>query len=166
MLYVGIDPGASGGIAVINPDGSLSCRAMPASDKELWGKLSMLADPPRHEGESLPQVVAVIEKVGGYMPGSAGNIGSAMFSFGRSTGFLHGCLVAAAIPYEEVAPRTWQKALGIASRAKTETKSQFKRRLKAKAEQLFPSANITLKTCDAILLATYCQRKHSGTLAR
>lgn len=157
-IHLGIDPGAAGGLAVINPDGSVSCRSMPTSDKELWEELRNLA--------ATGEVLAVIEKVGGYIPGSGGNQGSAMFNFGRSTGFVHGCLVAAGIPHEEVAPRTWQKALGLSPRSKEESKPDFKRRLKALAERLHPSVPLTLKTCDALLLATYCMRKHTGTLAR
>jgi Holliday junction resolvasome RuvABC endonuclease subunit len=89
---------------------------------------------------------------------------SSTFKFGVGYGGLRMALIAASIPFEEVTPRTWQKALGVVVRKKTETKTQFKNRLKAKAQQLFPRESITLKTADALLIAEYCRRKQLGLL--
>ena len=86
------------------------------------------------------------------------------FKFGRSYGFLRGCLIASGVPFEEVSPQRWQRALGVTPRHKGESKAQWKNRLKAVAQQLFPRETVTLATADAILLAIYCQRKHEGTL--
>jgi len=156
-LYVGIDPGASGGIAIIDDeeDGVMPVLVpMPKTEKDVWRPLSEIASDGR-------LVFAVIEKVGGYIPGSRGNIGSAMFRFGMSCGFLRGCLIAAAIPFDEVAPKTWQKALGVIPRRGAETRGQFKNRLKAKAQQLFPRCDVTLAIADALLLAEHCRRIRS-----
>ena len=106
----------------------------------------------------------VIEKVGGYVGGSGGNIGSAMFRFGESSGALKAFLIAAGIPYEEVTPGVWQKGVGVTCRKKTESKTQWKNRLKSRAQALYPSLQVTLATADALLIATYCQRKREGTL--
>ncbi len=105
----------------------------------------------------------VIEKNTGFV-GGKGNPGSFMFQFGKTTGILHGFLVAAGIPHEEVTPSTWQKALGIPPRKKTETKGKFKARLRQHAERLFPGVKATLATCDALLIAEFCKRKREGTL--
>jgi hypothetical protein len=92
-------------------------------------------------------------------------------------------LIAAGIRFEDVPPQKWQKALGIAPRksGKTkmvssaddpkvpflctelrevggESKTVFKNRLKAKAQQLFPEQKVTLATADALLLLEYCTR--------
>lgn len=154
QTFVGIDPGASGGIATIC-NGAVECIPMPQTDRDLWQCLRWLGE----ENWS----VAVIEKVGGYIKGSKGNIGSAMFAFGRSYGALLMALIAAGISHEEVVPRVWQKGLGVPPRKPDEAKAEFKRRLKVRAQQLHPTVDgITLKTCDAVLLATWCQRKHQG----
>lgn len=78
------------------------------------------------------------------------------FTFGRSYGFLRGCLIASGIPFEEVTPQTWQKALGCLSRGD-------KNVTKAKAQQLFPSLKITHATADALLIAEYGRRTRKAT---
>ena len=158
-IYLGIDPGASGGLAILNGSATEAV-AMPATERDVW--LWICSDSPATR-EYLPQF-AVIEKVGGYVRGASGNVGSAMFRFGVSYGGLRMALVAAGIPFEEVPPRKWQKALGISPRRKDEARVQWKNRLKAKAQQLFPRECVTLATADALLIATYCMRKRTGTL--
>lgn len=144
---MGIDPGASGGVAVIR-DGILTAWPMPDSEHDLWDLFLPLIG---------ADAFAVVEKVTGYV-GNKGDPGSAMFTFGVSYGMLRMALVAACIPHELVVPRTWQKGLGIASRDKTETRTDWKNRLKANAARLFPSSPVTLKTADAILICEYCRR--------
>jgi hypothetical protein len=158
-IFIGVDPGASGGIAVVCDylDVPPVLHAMPKTERDIWDIVGSSDVQDRSDHVELT-CFAVIEKVGGFMPGSAGNIGSAMFKFGSSYGFLRGCLTAAGIPFDEVHPRTWQKALGVIARSNGESKGQFKNRLKQKAQQLFPQVNVTLATCDALLLAEYCRR--------
>ena len=153
---IGIDPGASGGIAVIKSNGEVLLHSIGGStDKQTCKFLKFVANSP---------AFAVVEQNTGYV-GGAGNPGSAMFKFGVSTGKLLGCLTALDIPFSQETPRAWQKVLGIPPRKKTESKSQFKRRLRQRAEQLFPKvAGITLATCDAVLIAEFNRRKREGTL--
>lgn len=160
-VYLGIDPGASGGIAAIEGK-RLVALAMPATEQDIWEAIVRWADYPLIIGA---ETFAVIERVTGYMPGSGGNIGSAMFRFGTSYGLVRMALVAAKIPFEEVSPAVWQRAFGIAPRGSS-TKHAHKQKLKAKAQQLFPSGDgqITLYTADAVLLAEYCRRKREGEL--
>jgi hypothetical protein len=156
--YIGIDPGASGGLACIA--GGVTAVAMPATDQDLFNWLAV------GNGNGC---FAVLEKVGGYV-GGVGQPGSAMFNFGRNYGACRMALTAARIPFEEVGPHVWQKALGIAPRRKNksggggESKSAWKNRLKAAAQRLFPHEAVTLKTCDAMLIAEYCRRKREGKL--
>jgi hypothetical protein len=146
-IYLGIDPGASGGLAASN-GGLWSITPMPATERDIW---NWIVD--------CHALRAVIEKVGGYIAGNP-SPGSAMFKFGLSYGGLRMALIAASIPFDEVTPQRWQKTLGISPRGKTESKSQFKNRLKGKAQQLFPQVNVTLATADAVLLAEYCRREY------
>jgi hypothetical protein len=99
---------------------------------------------------------ALVERVQGYIGGA--HPGSAMFKFGQSYGAILMALTSLRIPYDTVTPQRWQKTLGIPPRKSTESKVDHKRKIKAKAQMLFPSEHITLKTCDALLIAEYCRR--------
>lgn len=153
--FIGIDPGKSGGISVIRTDGSVwSLTPMPTTERDVFNALS-----PYGMGLGQPiDVRAIIEKVHA-MPKQGV---SSTFTFGRGYGFLRGCLIALGIPFDEVTPQRWMKSFGIASRGKTETKAQFKQRLRGLAQQLFPSEKITLATADALLIAEFCRRLHNG----
>lgn len=156
-LYIGVDPGASGGLACITPTAALAIPT-PKTERDVWDWLSARG----RESVDDP-VFAVIEKVGGFIKGNPAP-GSAMFNFGASYGGLRMALIAAGIPFEEVPPQRWQKALAIPPKKRDETKTQFKNRLKARAQQLFPSEKVTLATADALLIAEYCRRLREGKL--
>lgn len=150
--YIGIDPGASGGIAVVTSH-QFEVTAMPRTLLHLWELISSLAGNSR----------AVIESVHA-MPKQGV---TSSFTFGRGYGGLLMALTAAKIPFEEVRPQAWQKCLGISPRKKDEPKGELKLRLLRKAQQLYPtlllwnepkSKGKQLAVCDALLIATYCQR--------
>jgi hypothetical protein len=75
------------------------------------------------------------------------------FTFGRSYGFLRGCLSSLGFPYVEVRPQAWQKAMGCLS-------GGDKNKTKALAQQLYPGEKVTHGVADALLLATFCRRHH------
>lgn len=75
------------------------------------------------------------------------------FTFGQGYGGLKMALAACGIPYEEVLPAKWQKALGCRT-------GGDKNVSKRKAQELYPAIKITHATADALLLATYCRRTH------
>lgn len=153
IVYLGIDPGVSGGIVAITLGSVIKASAMPETEAEIWELISS------HSHPFGDRTFAVIEQVGGYV-GGVGQPGSAMFSFGKSYGGLLMALTAARIPYATVIPQTWQSDLGVSKKKKTESKTAWKNRLKARACELFPHEKITLKTADAFLIAKYCQRLH------
>lgn len=150
MIFIGIDPGASGGLVAMTHDRLLSCVSMPDTEKDTWNWFC------RWEK---CQKFAVIEKVGGYI-GGVGSPGATMFKFGFSAGVLTAFLISASIPFEQVPPQKWQKALGCGTRAKTESKADWKNRLKGRAQALFPTEKVTLATADALLISEYCRRVH------
>ena len=140
MIYIGIDPGKSGAMAIVWPDGQPAtgvCRfdATPA-DQADW----LL-------GFDLTQAVAVMEKVS-----SSPQMGVvSAFSFGKSQGFLLGLLTALKIPYHEVTPQKWQRAMGCMSKGD-------KNVTKHAAQKLWPHLKITHRDADARLLAEYGRR--------
>ena len=166
-VYIGIDPGANGGFAVMTggPVAHLVTDSMPKTIRGIWTWIN--SERPKEAewvggglmGDYLipgTRPFAVVELVGGYV-GGFGQPGSYMFNFGRVTGAVLASLEAAGIPYAEVHPNVWQRAIGIEPRGKKEKKGAFKNRLKARAVELFPDQKVTLKTCDALLLCYYCR---------
>jgi hypothetical protein len=148
---IAIDPGESGGIAWWDNDGIVFTAPMPDTP---GGVLSTL----RNILASMPAPATVaLEKVGGYT-GGTGQPGSAMFKFGQGYGFLQGALMAMGARIELVTPQVWQKALGLGTRDKAQPAAVWKRKLRSEAERLFPGANVTLKTADALLILEYAAR--------
>jgi len=155
IAYVGVDPGTSGGLVLISPSGVVASTGMPPTDRDVWEWFRSAADWP-----GVLRVEAVIERVQGFI--GKGQPGSSMFKFGQSYGSLLMALTAADIRFRAVTPQTWQKALGITPRAKTEDRTAWKNKLKGVAQRLYPGVNVTLSVSDALLIAEYC-RKTSGT---
>ena len=151
-VYIGIDPGLSGGLACIE-GAEAKVFPVPRTERDVWEWFD-------NARTTASIVFAVIEKVHA-MPG---NGVSSMFKFGTGYGGLRMALTAAEIPWEEATPQAWQKGLGISKRDKAESGTEWKNRLKAKAQQLFPSVRVTLATADALLIAEYCKRKREGSL--
>lgn len=147
-FYIGIDPGVGGGMAWVLPGGmapdvgKVGLKDKTEADIVTWMKV-LCADEYGHG------LYAVIEKVS-----SSPQMGVvSSFTFGRSYGFLRGVLSALAIPYVEVRPQAWQKAMGCLTKGD-------KNVTKALAQQLYPGERVTHATADALLLATYCRRHH------
>lgn len=159
--FIGIDPGAQGGIAVISAG---KAEAYPVSGMTLLQQWDILRRFKWPEPES-QTASAVIEKNTGYAVGRKdspthgyGPPGSMMYSFGASFGGLRAFLIAAAIPFEEISPQRWQGAFGL-KRLKGETRTTWKGRLKAVAQRLFPDLRVTLATSDALLMAEFRRRQ-------
>lgn len=151
-LWVGIDPGKNGGVAIISEGESpkVTLSSMPPTEKDVYQLISKLQ-------YSNCGVMVYLEKVWG-MPGQGGG---ASFTFGKGYGVLLGCLTAAELCFEEIPPQRWMKAMGIPLRKKTESKAQWKNRLRSFAEKLFPREEISIRVADALLLAEHCRRSHS-----
>lgn len=145
---IAIDPGTNGGIAVYSNESSnvIEVIKMPSTPQDV---LSFLL---KHKEDS----ICYLEKVGG-MPGQGG---SAMFNFGKGYGHLEMALLALQIPTVTITPQSWQKALQLGTRGKDMSKTEWKNKLKAKAQQLFPYIKkITLATSDALLICEYARIK-------
>ena len=147
-LFVGIDPGLSGGIAFLSgtpPFEHLHLHKMPATERDIYHLLNEHAD---------GNLFATIEKVHSF-PGQGV---ASTFKFAMNYGLLRGILIAALIPFEEVSPIRWQKAMECLSKGD-------KNITKARAQQLFPGIKITHATADALLIAEYARRKHGNSNA-
>lgn len=133
---LGVDPGASGGLAWIDQEGQTHAEPMPEG-------MSAQADRLRKLAAEIPGLVAIIEKVGTYIPG---NSGPATATFARHCGHLEAICYTLGIPTEQVAPSVWQKALGDLPKDKPERK----RAIREHMARRFPALSVTLKTADAL----------------
>jgi len=148
VIYLGIDPGASGGIAVLGMEGGPRAWKMAATEADLYlGLVDTVAEHWQAGGDESP--FAIIEHVHS-MPKQGV---ASSFKFGMSYGGLRMALIAAGIPFEAVSPQKWQKAMGCLSKGD-------KNVTKRKAQELFPSLKVTHATADALLLAEYGRRFH------
>lgn len=142
-LIIGIDPGINGGIVAINTKGKIvSIDNMPKSNSELISLIKAIG--PR-ENEFF------IEKVHA-MP-TDGAVSA--FTFGKHIGGWEMLFTFLGITPKLVTPQQWQTFFGL-SRDIDEVKYAYKKRLLVTAKKKANKKNqITLKTCDAFLIALY-----------
>lgn len=138
MHILGVDPGASGGIALVS-DKEAEAWKIPETERDIWDLLS-----------SLEADKAYIERVH-----SSPQMGvKSAFTFGQSYGMLRAFLIALGIPFESVSPAVWQKNLGCLTKGDKNVS-------KKKAQELYPSLRITHATADSILIATFGWRREN-----
>jgi hypothetical protein len=160
--YLGIDPGANGGIALIEADISLlHTWKMPESEDDISDLIQEIS-------VCMGFRFCFVEKQGArpaYLVDTEGmhpvQGATSQWTFAEHYGVLKGILATLKIPREFISPHDWQKTLGIPPKRKKpvkETQTEWKNRLKTKAEELFPGSKITLAVSDAILIAEACRR--------
>lgn len=148
MNYIGIDPGKSGGIAVLNDRGVVGAWPMPDTERDTFDLIKECTASPDED------TAAVIE----YVRSRPGQGVASMFTFGKSYGGLRMALVATGVPFQEVTPGSWQKAFGLTSQQHA-TQTAKKNANKARAQELFPNIKITHAIADALLLAEWLRRR-------
>lgn len=147
---IGIDPGRNGAIAVMSETG-VSVTKMPDTPRDIYDFLSHYA--------SLP-CVAYLEDVGHGMPGQSS---SATAKFARHNGHLEMALLALGIKTIKVTPNKWERTFSL-GRSSDYTKTEWKNRLKRKAQELFPNLKVTLVNADALLICEYAHRQENRNL--
>ena len=143
---IAIDPGNNGGITIYSAEDKrvIESIKMPPTPQELLNLLRIYSF----------NSVCYLEKVQG-LPGMSGG---GMFTFGRGYGHLEMALLCCKIPTVSVTPQKWQKELQLGNRGNKST-TEWKNKLKAKAEQLFPYLRITLAVSDSLLILQYAKIK-------
>ena len=159
MKTLGIDPGLSGALAFIDtflPNGNVGVFDIPTHELLRNGKRKREIDIATLDAilKANGPDRAFLELVGA-MPGQGV---SSVFSFGRSVGIIEALLVAHNIPYTTVAPRVWQKAVGLRG---------GKDGARLRAQQLFPGDTHIFDRAkddgraDAALIAYYGHNKET-----
>lgn len=154
-LVIGIDPGLSGGISVLDMDGSVvEIRKMPDTPQDILECLR------RYSGSTFfgNDVVCYIEKVGLGMPGQSSK---ATATFARHNGHLEMALLSLGIKTNDVTPNKWEKYYQLGKSTGC-SKTEWKNKLKAKAQQLFPKEKVTLAVSDSLLIAEYGRKQEVG----
>tara|TARA_R110002020_G_scaffold10104_3_gene39165 strand:+ start:981 stop:1517 length:537 start_codon:yes stop_codon:yes gene_type:complete len=144
-IYIGIDPGISGGIACITCEELFAIKC-PTTIADMNDKVEAIAKVAAHTGY---KAYAVIESVHS-MPGQ-GVVST--FKFGMNYGQWLGILSANKISYTQATPQKWMKWLGAMPKVKKDRKNHIKHL----AQQRYPETKITLATSDAVMLAEYCR---------
>jgi len=140
-VFIGIDPGISGGIGIIYNESYYAAKC-PNTVAEMADEIAMV----REVGPDL-SCYAIIEKVHS-MPGQ-GVVST--WKFGANYGQWLGILATLKIPYVLVTPHKWMSHYGSRPKIKKDRKNH----LKDLAQQRFPDVKITLATADAMLIANY-----------
>ena len=148
---IGIDPGASGGIAVFIPGQHTKALKMPKDITELRDffayykenfqpivfleKLSVRPDDVKVEGDRAAM-------------GKLYRIQKLMANFEH----LKALIETAGIPYVMVHPLSWQTKLKLRVRGEQVEKAERKKRYQERAAYLYPEIKVTLWSADALLL--------------
>jgi len=106
MIYIGVDPGAKGGYAIIAESETGSGVYSYPWDNNFFAMEMTSIMSKKSDG-----IMAAVEKVGA-MPGQGV---TSMFNFGKSAGFIEGVLTGLGIPYQLVAPKRWKAEFGLNS---------------------------------------------------
>lgn len=142
--YIGIDPGKSGALAVLQDNRFV--QVIPFSAAAYVAVL---------RAYQKQDVVCCVEKVGA-RPGQGV---TSMFNFGHNAGFIEGVLQSFSIPYQLVPPQTWKKEFSLSSDKAQSIEVCLK---------LFPDADLLTSPrsrkpndgmAEAVLLAEYARRK-------
>ena len=158
-VFCGIDPGITGGVAFLSPEGVFTVD-LPTKDNELHpGNLARLIE------NSAPDI-AVLEEAQSFR----GQGIASTFRYGQAFGTIIGVLGALSIPIHRIRPANWKKDLGLQAPPKELTTSQKttwrKKQSLALATELHPAfADQWARAKDnhraeALLIADWGRRTH------
>lgn len=153
-MIIGIDPGCTGALAILNDDGELvDTLLMPTIKVGTKNRVNGAAVAAWLQGHRIDHALepwnAFLEQVGA-MPGQGV---SSMFTFGHAAGLVEGVVTGAGIPLTLVTPQAWKKKAGLIGQDKDAARSR--------AIQLYPGCRLLdLKgkgqaLADAILIARH-----------
>lgn len=160
QIFIGIDPGLTGAIAVLNSSGACVFLSDCPTEKKSSKKVV--------SPEGISQLIAEIKKLRGRfyalleepiaMPRNGCSMGaSSMLSFGRGAGIWEGALSMAKIEFDTALPSVWKRNIFKKSGSSKEDAIRT-------AKKLFPTAKKSLRLikhhgrAEALLLALYLLR--------
>ena len=143
QTIVACDPGVNGGFAIQTKDGILLF-AMPESLPDMAQLLS---------GFKLADSHLWVEKVPKFV--SKLTPSSSVATLHENYGIVQGLAYSQGYALHRVEPKVWQDPLGLGGKRSCANSAEWKRKLKSKAQELYPHLDVTLKNCDALLVLHY-----------
>ena len=153
MIIIGIDPGVSGAISVLENKKVIEVYEMPTmidgkkSKRQVNG--AQVTNIIKERFREKKEIIVVVEHVNA-MPGQGV---TSMFNFGQSFGVIKGICSALNLPIYFVRPTKWKKYFNLINTSKDASRSR--------AIEIFPKISDNLKRkkdsnkADAILIASY-----------
>jgi len=145
LIYIGVDPGKSGGFALID---NRMIGVFPWDDHNFIDNIAAAMN--------RGKCVACVERVGAM----SGQGVTSMFNFGKSAGYIEGVLAALGISYQLVMPKRWKAEFTLNGKDKAASIEVCKR--------LFPYVDLKPTAgcrkdsdgmAEALLMAEYARRK-------
>lgn len=167
-VFIGIDPGLTGGIAAIDIQGRPAVHDLPTKPLPGNGLITK-----RIDGRALAHLIralvpategvqVILEQVGAM--GGQDNAVQIQASLGRTMGAIEAALDILGLTPIMVIPGVWKRSFGL-KRIKGETDAKFKARHVALARELYPTADLPLakhhNRAEALLLAHFGKGRHS-----
>ena len=159
MKIIGIDPGLSGAIAILEDNKVLNIFDMPVMAEGKKNKRQLnsaqLVNIIRDNTASIDEVAVVVEQVNA-MPGQGV---TSMFNFGQTFGAIKGVCAALNLPIFFVRPSKWKKHFELINSSKDSSRT--------KAIEMYPSLSNQLtkkkdvNKSDAILIARFYSETRS-----
>lgn len=140
---IACDPGVSGGFSIHDGE-SIELVAMPDGASQIVrfllqhktaGAALWIEEIPKYVGRNIPSSTTAV-----------------LF---ENYGLVVGAALAIGYELHRIRPQVWQEPLGLGGKKSCASSSEWKRKLRNKAAELYPSQDVTLKNCDALLLLHY-----------
>ena len=153
MRVIGIDPGLSGAIAILEENKVLSLFDMPVMAEGKKNKrqlnsaqlVNIIQDNTNEEDE----IAVVVEQVNA-MPGQGV---TSMFNFGQTFGAIKGVCAALKLPIFFVRPSKWKKHFELINSSKDSSRTKTIEMYPSLSNQLAKKKDVN--KADAILIARY-----------
>jgi len=153
MRIIGIDPGLSGGIAILDNSKVVELFDMPVMPDGKKNKRqlnsALLVKLIKDHIKNLEDTVKVVEQVNA-MPGQGV---TSMFNFGQTFGAIKGICAALGLPIFFVRPAKWKKHFELINSSKDSSRTKAIEMYPSISEQLSKKKDVNKS--DAILIARY-----------
>ena len=153
MKIIGIDPGLSGAIAILEDKKVFSVSDMPVMAEGKKNKRQLnsaqLVNIIRENTNPKEDIAVVVEQVNA-MPGQGV---TSMFNFGQTFGSIKGICAALGLPIFFVRPSKWKKHFNLINSSKDSSRTKVIEMYPSLSSQLAKKKDVNKS--DAILIARY-----------
>ncbi len=153
MKIIGIDPGLSGGIAILNNDKIKEVFDMPVMAEGKKNKRQLnsaqLVNLLKKNIDSDDETVIVVEQVNA-MPGQGV---TSMFNFGQTFGAIKGICAALGLPIHFVRPAKWKKHFELINSSKDASRTKVIEMYPSISDKLSKKKDVNKS--DAVLIARF-----------